>query len=46
MPEGLSPSEVGKEIRDHAAHEAQHVSDLAGVFSRLLGDYRVAFTPD
>jgi hypothetical protein len=28
MPEGLSPSEVGKEIREHAAEQAGHTSVL------------------
>jgi hypothetical protein len=36
MPEGLSPSEVGKEIRDHAAHEAQHISGQLHRHDRLI----------
>ncbi|HEX3454527.1 MAG TPA: hypothetical protein VHS03_07870 [Gaiellaceae bacterium] len=36
MPEGLSPSEVGKEIREHAAHEAQHVSAELHRHDRLI----------
>jgi hypothetical protein len=36
MPEGLSPSEVGKEIRDHAAHGTQHVSAQIHRHDRLI----------
>jgi hypothetical protein len=36
VPEGLSPSEVGKEIREHAAHQAQHVSAEIHHHDRLV----------
>jgi hypothetical protein len=36
MPEGLSPSEVGKEIREHAAHGAGHVSAQLHRHDRLI----------
>jgi hypothetical protein len=36
MPEGFSPSEVAKEIRDHAAHGTQHASSQIHRHDRLI----------
>jgi hypothetical protein len=36
VPEGLSPSEVGQEIREHASHEAERVEGELHRHDRLL----------
>ena len=36
MPEGLSPSEVGKEIHEHAGQAARHAGDVVGRHGTLI----------
>jgi hypothetical protein len=36
MPEGLSPSEVGKEIHEHAEHAAAHAEDVVARHGTLI----------